>query len=149
MISSMGSDIQYSTEMLYPSVSFYSSMREVTRKPTELLQRKGEGWGRTEKGRGRAGRGQVNTKQLESPSCTRQGNGDQRSFKSHVVHSGVTRNLLRIFPGPGLSWGLEAAGSLGMHNMNLPEKPERKKNRQPDQCGSRKRKPGHCVHKDV
>jgi len=37
----MGSDIQYSTEMLYPSVSFYSSMREVTRKPTGLLQRKG------------------------------------------------------------------------------------------------------------
>lgn len=56
MISSMGSDIQYSTA-LYPSVSFYSSMGEVRRKPTELLQREGEGKGgrRTEKGRGRAG----------------------------------------------------------------------------------------------
>lgn len=119
----MGSGIRYSTEMLYPSVSFYSSMREVTRKPTGLLQRKGEKRGRTGKGRGKAGRGQMNMKQPESPPCMRQRNGDQCSFKSHLVHSLVTKDLLRIFPVPGLSWGLEAAGNLGMHNMDLPEKP--------------------------
>lgn len=44
MISSMGSDIQYSTEILYPSVSFYSSMGEVASKSAELLQtNRGEG----------------------------------------------------------------------------------------------------------
>lgn len=69
MISSMGSDIQYSTESLYPSVSFYNGMGEVARKSTELLQMSSGGGAGN--GKGRAGRGQVDIKQQrENPSRT-------------------------------------------------------------------------------
>lgn len=93
----MGSDIQYSTEMLYPSVSFYSSMGEVTRKPTGLLQRKVEKRGRTGKGRGKARTRQVNSKQPERNSLYEAEEWRpvflQKSPSPLTCHQGLTENL--------------------------------------------------------